>query len=54
MSMEKRKKEAELMRVKAARLELEIKVDEKLEEIERIKAHIDIQLAKEAELEKEV
>jgi len=41
------------MRVKAARLELEIKVDEKLEEIERIKAHIDIQLAKEKELELE-
>lgn len=52
--MEKRKKEVELQKVKAARMELELRVDEKLEEIERIKEHIEIQLAKEATLQEEL
>ena len=54
MSLEMRKKQAELARVKAARLDLEVRVEERLEEIERLKEHIKIQLAKEAELEKEL
>ena len=54
MSLEKRKNEAELMRVRAARYELEIKVEERLEEIQRLKDHILVQLNKEQELEKEI
>lgn len=50
MSLELKKSELELMRVKTARMELEFKVDEKLEEIERMKTHIKIQEDKEAEL----
>lgn len=54
MTLETRKKQAELARVKASRLDLEVKIEERLEEIERLKEHIKIQLAREIELEKEL
>jgi hypothetical protein len=54
MSLERRKKEAELARVKAARLDLEVRIEEKLQEIERLKAHVLIQIEKEKELEREM
>lgn len=52
--MEKRKKELELQKVKTARMELELKIDEKLEEIERMKEHIKIQIDKEQSLQQEL
>jgi hypothetical protein len=52
--LEKRKKEVELQKVKAARMELELKIDERLDEIERIKEHIKIQIEKEQSLEQEL
>lgn len=46
--------EVELMRVSSARFELELKVMERLEDIERLKDHIRVQLEKEAELNKKI
>lgn len=54
MSLEIKRKELELMRVKTARHELEFKVDEKTEEINKLKEHIKIQLETEDRLEKEI
>lgn len=48
--LELRKVKLELMRVTTARHELEIKIDERMEEIDRIKTNIQIQLNKEEEL----
>lgn len=42
-TLEKRKKELELERVKLAKKELEFKIEERLDEVERLKKHIDIQ-----------
>lgn len=50
MSLEYRRRKMELSRVALAREELELKIEERLEEIERLKAAIDIQMSKEAEL----
>lgn len=49
-SLELKKMKVELMRVSASRAELELRVDERLDEIERIKEHIKISQAKEIEL----
>lgn len=54
MSLEKKKKELELMRVSLARQELELKIEERLDEIKRLKEHIEIQLKKESELKEEL
>lgn len=54
MSLEIRRKELELIKVAAARAELEFKILEKEEEIERVKTHILIQLKREAELKAEL
>lgn len=43
MTLEEKKKELELERVKLAKKELEYKVEEKLAEIDRLKEHILIQ-----------
>lgn len=53
-ALEKMKKQAELARVKSAKLDLEVKIAERQEEIERLKAHIEIQTTKENELEQEL
>lgn len=51
MSLDKKKKELELARVRLARQEMELKIEERQEEIGRLKDFIKIQLDKEAELE---
>ena len=48
--LEIKRLELELIKVAAARHELEFRVEERLDEIARIKDHIKIQLDKEAEL----
>lgn len=53
MDLEKERKKVELIRVRAARAELEFKILERLDEIERIKQNIQAQLKREAELEEE-
>jgi hypothetical protein len=49
--LEIKKMQVELLRVKAAKAELELKIEERLEEIERIKEHIKISAARELELD---
>ena len=49
-SLELKRTKLELIKVAAARAELEFKIEERLEDINRIKDHIKIQLDKEAEL----
>lgn len=44
----------ELLKVAAARAELEFRVEERLDEISRIKDHIKVQLDKEAELSQRI
>lgn len=43
MSLEIQRKKLELMRVQTAKFELLFKIDERLEEIERLKSHVKIQ-----------
>lgn len=54
MSLDLKKKELELQRVQLAKKELEFKIEERLEEVERLKAHILIQGQKEEELKNEL
>lgn len=54
MSLELKKNEAELARVKAARLEQEYIIAQREDEIERLKKNINIQIAKESELESNI
>jgi len=49
-SLEIKKIQVELLRVSASKAELELRIEERLEEIERIKEHIKISEAKEKEL----
>lgn len=52
--LEKKKLQVELLRVGAARAELELRIDERQEEIERLKEHIKIQELKEIELTEKI
>lgn len=52
--MELKRKRLELSRVELARFEQEFKIEERMEEIARIKAMIDIQKAKEEDLKQEI
>lgn len=54
MSIDKKKKIVELHRVQGARMEMELKIEERKEEIKRLEDNIKIQLAREAELEEEI
>lgn len=54
MSLDKKRKQLELMRVQTARYELEFKIEERLEEIERLKDHVQVQIKREQELKKEL
>lgn len=54
MNLENERKKVELIRVRAARAELEFKILERQEEIEKIKQNIQAQLKREAELEAEI
>lgn len=49
--LEKKKLEKELYQVKGARLELEYKIMEREQEIQRLRDHVVIQLEKEKDLE---
>lgn len=51
MSLEKKKVEVELMRVKTARMDLELRIEERKDEIQRLEEHVAVQEAKEKELE---
>lgn len=50
MNIEVKKVRLELMKVSTAKAEMEIRIHERLEEIERIKEHMKIQETKEQEL----
>lgn len=54
MSLEIKKKQLELQRVMTARMEMELKIEERMEEIERLKANIEIQNKREAEIKEEI
>jgi hypothetical protein len=54
MSLDLRKKKVELLRVNAAKAELDLRVYERLDEIERIKAHIKVQEDAETKLKEEI
>jgi hypothetical protein len=49
--LELKRMKLELIKVAAARNELEFRIEERLDEINRIKEHIKVQLDKEAELQ---
>lgn len=53
-SLDLKRKKVELLRVSAAKAELELRVHERLEEIERIQEHVKISEAKELELTNEI
>jgi hypothetical protein len=52
--LELKKVQVELMRVEAARCEMELRIEERLEEMSRLKEHIVIQVAKEEELKQKI
>jgi hypothetical protein len=52
--LESKRKKLELLKVQAARAELEFRILERLDEIERIKQHIEVQHKREAELTAEI
>jgi hypothetical protein len=54
MTLEQKKKVLELAKVEVARKELEYKIEERLEEIERLKAHIQVQLETEKKLKSQI
>lgn len=54
MSLERKKKIAELARVRAARLELEVKLEESEIQSARLREHIQAQEVREKELETEL
>lgn len=54
MSLDKMKAEVELMRVRAAKGEQELKIAEREEEIKKIKEHVKIQNEKILELENRI
>ena len=52
--LDKKRKELELERVKLAKKELEFKIEERMDEVNRLQEHIKVQDAKIQELEKEL
>lgn len=54
MTLETKKKILELKRVETARMELELKIEERLEEIERLKHAIEIQKQTEEKIQNEL
>ena len=49
-----KRKKVELLRVSAAKAELELRIHERMEEIDRLKEHIAISEAKEVELAQQI
>ncbi len=54
MNIEKKKKQVELMKVQAARAEFELKIAQRLEEIERLKENINLQDERISELQEQI
>lgn len=54
MSIELKRKKLELSRVELARQEIELKIEERMEEVRRLEAMIEIQTNKETELKAEI
>jgi hypothetical protein len=54
VSLEKKKKEVELMKIRAARTELEFKIMERESEIEKMRNHMKLHDKREVELLKEL
>lgn len=52
--LEFKKRTLEYERVKLARQELELKIEERLDEVERLKEHIKVQVAKEEEIKQDL
>ena len=52
--LEKKKKQLELARVSLAKQELELKIEERLDEIERLKVNIEVQNKRILELKQEI
>lgn len=52
--LEIKRKKVELLRVSSAKAEMELRVHERMDEIERIKENISIQEAKELELAQQI
>lgn len=48
--LDKKRAELELVQVHSARMALEFRIEELMEEIERIKTHVEIQIKKEEEI----
>lgn len=53
-SLELKRKKVELLRVTSAKGELELRIHERMDEIERLKEHIAVQEAKETELSEQI
>ena len=53
-NLEKKRKELELARVRMARQELEFRIEERMEELARIRENIEVQLKRELELTNEL
>lgn len=49
-----KRKELELQRVTTAQMDLELKIEERLDEIERMKEHVEIQKAAAEKLKEEI
>ena len=54
MSLDLKRKEVELMRVRMAHQEMELRIAERMEEVERLNANIKIQLQSESKLLEEI
>ncbi len=52
--LERKKKELELARVKLAKDELEYKIEERLDEVQRLRDHVEIQNKRIEELQKDL
>ena len=52
--LELKRKKVELLRVSSAKAELELRIHERMEEIERLQEHIKISEAKEVELSQQI
>jgi hypothetical protein len=53
-NLEIKRAEVEIARIKAVRLEMELKIDERMEEIERMREHMKLQEDRIAELEAKI
>ena len=53
-NLEIKRKKLDLARIQMARQEMEFKIEERLEEIERLKLNIEVQSKRETELEQEL